>query len=236
MTQFEEQESPHTPLVLAGAAFVLSLIMGQIPLVAWLVYPFRLFTTMVHELSHGLAALLTGGRFVEFVVALDSSGLARTAGGWRWVIIPAGYLGAAVFGGLLLVATNRSPPRQRRWLAIGLGTFFALLTFLFARNLTAIGVGVLASVALLALGQYGPRLWLTWGLNLLAVQCSLNALDSLLGLVRLNAGPFRLPSDARAMAELTHIPALLWAVLWSLIAVAILAYSLYLSLRRGDNT
>lgn len=232
MIHFEKQESPRTPLALAGTAFVLSLILERLPVLGWLVYPFQLFVTLVHELSHGVAALLTGGRFVRFVIAPDTSGLATTAGGWRWFVVSAGYLGAALFGGLLLALTNRSPgSRERRWLAVGLGLFFALITLLFARNLTAIAVGGLAAATLLALGWYGSRLWLTFGLNLLAIQCSLNALDSLWGLVRLNAGPFNLPNDAQTMADLTHLPAVFWAVLWSLTALTILGGSIYLSLR-----
>jgi hypothetical protein len=236
MSHAVEQESPHTPLILASVAFVLSFFMGQIPILRWFLYPFQLFTTLVHELSHGLAALLTGGRFLQFTIASDSSGLATSAGGWRWVVIPAGYLGAALFGGLLLLLTNRSQPRGRRLLALGLGLFFVLVTLLFARGLTAIIVSGVTAAGLLALGVYGPTLWLTFGLNLLAIQCSLNALDSLTGLVRISSSPFMARTDAQSMAALTHIPAIVWAVIWSLTALAILAGSVYLSLRRRDST
>jgi hypothetical protein len=223
-------------MILAGGAFVLSLVLRQIPILGWITYPFQLFVTLVHELSHGLAAVLTGGRFVDFTISFNASGLATTAGGWRWIIIPAGYLGTALFGGVLLLLVQRSPGlRERRWLALGLGLFFGLMTLLFARNLIAIVVGGLAAAVLLALGWYGPRLWLTFGLDLLAIQCSLNALDSLTGLVRLSAGPFRSSNDAQAMADLSHIPAPFWALLWSLAALAILGISVYLSLQRGDN-
>jgi hypothetical protein len=113
--------------------------------------------------------------------------------------------------------------------------FFAMVTLIFARNLVALTVGAVVATALMALGRYGPDWWLTFGLNLLAVQCALNALDSLMGLMRLSSGPFRLPNDARAMADLTHIPALAWATLWSLAALAILLGSVYLSLRRNHH-
>ena len=226
-------EAPRTSLALAGAAFALSLILQHIPVLGWLVYPFQLFATLVHELSHGLMALFTGGRFIKFTIAPDSSGLATTAGGWRLLVVPAGYLGAALFGGLLLILTNRSLGTQgRRWMALGLGLFFAGVTLLFARSFTAIAISGLMAVALLALGWYAPPLWLTFALNLLAIQCSLNALDSVTGLVRLNTGPFQLPNDAQTMANLTYLPAVFWAALWSLTALALLIGSVYFSLRR----
>jgi len=234
--QNQVTKASRAPLMLAGMAFFFTLILRHIPVLRWLVYPFQLFVTLVHELSHGLAALLTGGRFVEFTMASNSSGLATTAGGWRWVIIPAGYLGAAIFGGLLLVLILQGTEEQRRrWLAIGLGLFFAVTTVLFARNLTAVMVGSISALTLLALGRYGPFVLLLFGLDLLAIQSILNAIDSLLGLTRLNAGPFQLPNDAQAMESLTHIPALFWAVLWSLTAVVILIVSIYLSFQRRNN-
>jgi hypothetical protein len=228
-----ESVSHHTALTLAGAAFVLSFILRQIPLLGWLMYPFQLFVTLIHELSHGLTAILTGGRFLRFTISPLSSGAAITAGGWRWLIIPAGYIGAALFGGALLVLTQHSArAQQRRWLAIGLGLFFGFMTVLFARSPVAFLTGTLLAVALMSLGYYGSQLWLTFGLDLLAIQCILNAFDSLLGLIRVNFGPFRTPNDAQAMAQLTHVPAFFWALLWTFFSLAILIGGVYLSFRR----
>ena len=69
------------------------LITGHPTVALWVFFLIFLPGTLVHELSHGLAALLTGGRFVQFTITPDASGLATSAGGWRWLIIPAGYLG-----------------------------------------------------------------------------------------------------------------------------------------------
>lgn len=44
----------------------------------WILYPFRLLTTWVHEMCHGLAAILTGGRIGRLQIFHDGSGLAFT--------------------------------------------------------------------------------------------------------------------------------------------------------------
>ena len=62
------------------------LVLWQIPYFGFVVYPFRLFGTFVHELGHGLAALATGGHFERFTVSPDLSGLAWSSGGIRFVI------------------------------------------------------------------------------------------------------------------------------------------------------
>lgn len=108
-------------------------------------------------LSHGLAALLTGGAFLRFVIFPDGSGLAYTAGGIRWLIIPAGYVGTALVGAAL-VALGGSPRRSRVTLG-ALGAALALLTLRYALpsvlsaeilgGLLTVGAGVAAGVVLL---------------------------------------------------------------------------------------
>jgi hypothetical protein len=101
---------------LIGLAGLTSLALMLLPLISLFHYPFRLLLPIVHELGHGLAAILTGGEFLRFVVFADGSGLAYTQGGWRFVVIPAGYLGVALFGaGLILLG------RSHRWSRVALG-------------------------------------------------------------------------------------------------------------------
>ncbi len=105
-TRLSRDERART-LALAGAAFVLVLICWQTGLLSGVLYPMRLFVSLVHELGHGLTAILTGGRFIKFEVFPNGAGLATTAGGSPFLVPQMGYLGAALFGSVLLVLTNR---------------------------------------------------------------------------------------------------------------------------------
>ena len=67
-------------LVIALVAFVITLVLWNVPQLDFILYPVRLFVTFVHETGHGLAALISGGRFVNFTVSPDGSGVALTAG------------------------------------------------------------------------------------------------------------------------------------------------------------
>ncbi|PIV32542.1 MAG: peptidase M50, partial [Lysobacterales bacterium CG02_land_8_20_14_3_00_62_12] len=73
-TTTNRQSRPQLLILLLLSALILGL--WQVPWLGWLVFPFRLFGTFVHELSHGLAAVLTGGDFVRFTVHPDLSGRA----------------------------------------------------------------------------------------------------------------------------------------------------------------
>ena len=125
-----DQQNRRRDLALAMIGFVIALALLQMQGLSFLTYPFRLFVTMIHELGHGLAAVLTGGDFVRFEVTKYGAGLAYTTGGSRFAIIQAGYLGTALFGAALLYLTRRT--RQPGRIAMGLGVLLAVLTLLYS--------------------------------------------------------------------------------------------------------
>jgi hypothetical protein len=178
----------------------------------------------VHELSHGLAAVLTGGSFRRFVVNADLSGTAISAGGITWIVVSAGYLGSAAFGGMLTLLSASAVP-ARRVLTI-LGFILGIMSLLFVRNLFGLAAGLVLAVMLAVAGRRLRERWAQGLLLLLAVQMMLNALDSVFGLIQLSSLHGTTRTDAQIMAQATGIPAIAWAALWSILALAILASSL----------
>ncbi len=125
-----QNASRQRDLLLAFGAFAVAFILWQFQGLFFLVYPLRLFVTMIHELGHGLAAILTGGRFDHFEVTQRGAGTAYTLGGWSFAIVQAGYLGTAIFGAALLIVANRV--RRPGYVAAGLGIFIGILTALYS--------------------------------------------------------------------------------------------------------
>jgi peptidase M50B-like protein len=87
-------------------AFIVTAVLLFLPGAAILTYPFLIFSTFIHEASHAAAALLTFGRVDSITVSPDGSGLTYTAGGIRMIVASAGYVGTALFGGLLIVLSS----------------------------------------------------------------------------------------------------------------------------------
>ncbi len=208
---------------------VLILLLWRVPYLGALVYPFRLLGTFVHELSHGMAALLTGGSFQRFTVSADLSGLAWSAGGWRWLVCSAGYVGSAAFGGALLLVAARGVP-ARVILAV-FGILLAALCLLFVRNVFGVGTGLLWSAALVLAGWRLTEPVAAGALTVVALQLILDAFNSLLGLIALSTND-NVRTDALSMADATGVPALLWACAWALTSVAILIGVLRATFRR----
>lgn len=233
-----EDFSTQQTLTLIGLAGLVTLFIALVPWLSGLLYPFRLLTTLVHELSHGLAALLTGGVFIRFVVSPNGAGLAYTAGGWRWVIIPAGYVGAALFGAMLIFLG-----RSHRWSRLALGIIGAVMGLLSLRyGLPSIISGdflsgILTTISGIIFGGFflwvalkaAPG-WIIFLLHLVAIQAGLTAFSDLTTVMGLSLRFFNTPAnDAQSMAELTYIPAIVWAVLWALLAVLLIGGAIWVT-------
>ena len=72
------------------------------------IYPIKIFVVFMHEVSHGLAAIATGGRIVEIQINPQQGGYAITQGGSRFWTLTAGYLGSLLWGGLILLLAARN--------------------------------------------------------------------------------------------------------------------------------
>ncbi len=219
-------------LFLAGLSLLLTFL-WRVPVVGMIFYPLRLLNTFVHELSHGLAALLTGGRFERFVVHPNREGLAHIRGGSRFIVVSAGYLGPALFGGGLILLTATSVSVQT--ILLGLGAALALACLLFVRNLFGFAAGLLLAASLAAAGWYLSDRAASFLFALLAMQLPLAAANSLVDLVRISAGPARSDqlSDAQVMARDTGVPAIFWALLWLLVALVIVVVTV--TIAYGDT-
>jgi hypothetical protein len=238
---------PHTltrqrALMLTFTALVIVYLIWNVAALAPLAYPFRLFVTYVHEAGHSLMALLSGGKVVEFNVSPDGTGLARTVGGSRALILPAGYLGAAFFGAVLFFLVNTT--RRTRTLSIVLGIGLVLLTIAYARPgddgaWTAIIIGLLMGLALIGTGwRFSSELNLLV-LSVLAIMTALNAVLDITLLVRYadlemvtKNGIVRNDAAAFHAEVASFLPASAWALLWAAIAVLMIGTSVYYSVLR----
>jgi MFS family permease len=234
--------STYQTLKLIGLAALVSLAVALIPWLGLLNIPFRLLLTMVHELGHGIAALLTGGRFIRFEMFPNGAGLAYTTGGWRFVVIPAGYLGLALFGALLIMLG-----RSYRWSRAAMAVIGVIMIFFSLRYglpsvftarflngiLTTISGLVFGSLFLWVAFKAAPG-WVIFWLHLIAIQAGLTAFSDLAAVLNVSIRFFNAPAnDARSMAELTFVPAPIWAALWALIALVLIGGAIWLTWLAG---
>lgn len=181
-----------------------------------LLYPFKLFVVFLHEISHGIAAYLTGGRVIAIHLSADEGGQCLTQGGSPFVILFSGYLGSLLWGCLILLASRHH--RYVNHLSTGLGVSTLLLGIIYVRNGFAISFTLFFSLLLMVFGKA-----LSPGANRLLIRVIglSSCLYAIYDIKNDILDRPDLPSDAYALAQLTHVPTVLWGVLWLLIALTI---------------
>ena len=196
---------------------IVAVVIKQLPLVS---IPFNWLESYFHEVSHGIAAIVTGGSVLRIQLFANGAGLCTTQGGIGFVISFAGYAGATLWGwGIYKVASAHQRIAQ----------MFSVLFFLLIVSsivfwgrdlLTWFILVVLAALFLLTIKvnklHYLQRLMQLFGLLIL-----LNSLSSPSYLL-----DGRNLGDGAALATMTFIPELVWIFIWFLLALVAL-YSLY---------
>jgi len=91
-----------TTLIVAGIYVLAIALLWTLPVVNWIIYPFKLLTVGFHEMSHALAGVLTGAKIKSIELDPDEGGATRMAGGISWITLPAGYLGSSFIGACLI--------------------------------------------------------------------------------------------------------------------------------------
>eukprot|EP00548_Thalassiothrix_antarctica_P008533 CAMPEP_0194141082 /NCGR_PEP_ID=MMETSP0152-20130528/10561_1 /TAXON_ID=1049557 /ORGANISM="Thalassiothrix antarctica, Strain L6-D1" /LENGTH=440 /DNA_ID=CAMNT_0038839599 /DNA_START=21 /DNA_END=1343 /DNA_ORIENTATION=+ len=196
-------------LLIASVVFIilLNLETGR-----FVLYPFELFTTWVHEMSHGTAAMLMGGKIADLVVNKNGSGYCSysISGGKDWqfaFVASAGYTGAAFWGCILLLfrRTTLGPTIG----TIGAGAAMILSVILYIRDEFGVIVLVSEGLVLMLCGWCLPAMLLDWLYSFLGIVCTNNAIEDIRNLYGHDEG-----TDAHAVANLWGQDANYWATIW----------------------
>jgi hypothetical protein len=189
-------------------------------------YPVKAFVVLLHELGHGLAAVLTGGQIERIELSSDLGGVCWSRGGWRLLVLPAGYLGSMLFGGLILLAAARW--RNDRALAAALGLGVLALTVVFVRTLFGFGFGLAFGLALILAARWLPPAVNDLLLRFLGLVSVLYAVIDIKEDLVTRTVP---GSDAFAMSRELFLPPVFWGALWMILAVAAAGFFLVLAAR-----
>ena len=183
------------------------------------VYPLKVFVVLLHEISHAMMAVATGGRIERIVLDPNQGGACYCPGGSAFLTLSAGYLGSLAWGGLLISA-GQMKRINSRWVTGAVGLLVMGLTIAYVRPLFGFGFWfgfAFGSALVLGAVRLAPDvnrgILLTLGLT----SCLYAILDIKSDVIDRPD----LQSDAAMLGDLTGIQTMVWGVLW--IAVAVLA-------------
>jgi hypothetical protein len=219
----ESKLKPHQGALLA-ASLISAVIMG-VPLLQQLMIPLLYLNTHIHEVGHAVAALATGGQVSHIEVHATGAGVTPVRGGNILLVASAGYVGSAIAGALMIVygRTPKGAATVLRVAAVALGVALVLWV-------RGDAIGVVSAIGwTLLLWLLSARLQgnsLIFAAQFLGLQQCLNALQSVYILLHLSAFT-PLHSDAVILAQVTGIPALIWAGAWTLFSLILVVLSLH---------
>lgn len=194
---------------------------------------FRNVDTLVHELSHALVTLVLSGNVRVIHLYSNQSGVTLSSYAENWMAIPislAGYIGSALFALLLFVLYAQ---RKERAGLIVVMVLAAIAAALFVRN----GYGVLWCIGfavLSALVAFMAPSWLRNGYYMLvAFICLVESVISpfvILGISFYNPGS---AGDAANLSRATHVPAIVWCLVFGAVSLLCAKLSTSLLFKRG---
>ena len=182
-----------------------------------ILYPLKIFVVFLHELSHGIAAILGGGSIQRIEISPNQGGVCHCGGGIRFLTLTSGYLGSLLWGVAMLLVVGA----KRIWhlvSLVGLGVLVATVSLLYVRNGFGLTFGLMFGLALIGVAKYLPSEIQTMTLTVLGLTSCLYAVWDIKSDVIDRPG---IRSDASMLADLTGVPTVLSGVLWIGIAVAV---------------
>lgn len=193
------------------------------------VYPLKVFVIFLHEISHGFAAVGTGGSIQQITLNPRLGGACYCPGGNAFLTLSAGYLGSLVWGGLILEAGARAKAKAHRVVRF-VGSAMLVLTLLFVRGVFGLVFGAAFGLTLVLSAQHLSPQANRRLLNVLGLTSCLYAVLDIKGDILDRP---ELPSDAAMLAELTGVPTVAWGVLWIALALIVSAWLLRRAYRRA---
>ena len=188
------------------------------------------FEVYFHEISHGIATILTFGRPVKLELHWRGSGMLSSRGGFSIIILFAGYAGAAAWGLLIYLCGIYTNTQTGETILISLLILIGLSIFLLVRNLSTLLILIIISLVL-----FIPFYTQTTHLSPLILQMiglgvGLNAIKSPLHLI-----DGKSVGDGAMLARKTLIPEGVWIVIWFMMGVTSVLYMWQIPLPPEDR-
>ena len=192
-------------------------------------YPLKIFVVLLHEISHAVVAVATGGTIERIVLDPNQGGVCYCPGGNAFATLSAGYLGSLAWGGLL-VSAAQAKRINSRWVTGAAGVLVVALTLAYVRSTFGFGFGIAFGLVLI-LGALRLSVAINQGVLL-----TLGLTSCLYAILDIKSDVLDRPelqSDAAMLGDLTGIHTVVWGSLWITLAVLASAWLFHQSYRNA---
>ncbi len=181
----------------------------------YLVYPIKLFVVLIHEISHAISAILSGGKVITFNIGFDLSGKCETENGNNILIAASGYLGSLLFGLIIFYSTYNK--KIGKWLLFIIAILILITSVSLMQNFSLTLLAVLYSVLLFVSAFFLQVRIDSYILKLFGMlSCIYVLFDIKEDILSANSAI----SDASILSDLINVPTIVIGLLWLIISLA----------------
>lgn len=210
--------------MLATTVSLALMYFAYLPVIGVLGRVLLLFSTLFHEMGHGLMAMLLGGDFKKLEIGWDASGVTTFAGVssriGRALVAASGLVGPAIAAAALFWAARGSDGKLKSATRL-FGATLLIIGVLTARSFWAVFFTVGLGLLLLIISHRVSRPKLETFVVFIGVQLGLSVFTRADYLFAKSAGP-GLASDVAQMSEALFLPYWFWGTVCGLFSVIVL--------------
>jgi len=210
MGKKQNKKDQITELVILLTILIISFFLWD----TYFIYPIKLFVVLLHEISHAIATILSGGKIIEMNIGFDLGGKCETEGGNTIFIASAGYLGSLLWGLLFFLSPNNK--KTGLWIIISISALILITTISVSANSTFVILALILS-SLLVTSAFFLRIPIitiivrAFGL-ISCIYVLFDIKDDLLSRATVL-------SDASILSSLTNIPVTLIGLSWAFVSI-----------------
>jgi hypothetical protein len=213
------------PQKLLVISILLALASWVVPGLNLLTLPLQYLYTMLHEISHALASIATGGHGIRIEVFPNGSGVTWSYDGLLLFVAPAGYVGATVIGAIMLYLSKSAEGASLSLKALAISLAMAWIVWVRLDPIGLIICAVFGGLSwVLATKLKGDSLAVV-GQFLGAFLC-IASLQSVFAIFGFLSVPMH-ENDAAILEKATGIPAAVSAIVWSVLSLAAIGFGLH---------
>ncbi len=184
---------------------------------SFIIYPVKILVVALHEISHAIITIFTGGSILKMEVHSGLYGTINSEGGNEFLIAFSGYLGSLLFGYFIFVSA------ENKKLNLILSTSISVLLLLFTANFFTDAIAIIFmlfyTIFFYVSPRYLPQKINYWAMRIIGLISTFYALFDIKEDLLTNQ---YLSTDADRLAIITNIPSIYWGLLWFVISIFVI--------------
>jgi len=198
---------------------LLSLLLVYVPFLKILGYPFQWLEAYLHEISHGLTAVLSGGRVVSITIAFNGDGLCSYIASHPQTVLFFGYAGTTIWGALIYSGALSSVRVAHR-IALVMVLLLMVTGILWMKPELESWIILMVRISIIFFPLWFVRYHTVQHfVQFVGIFIMVNNIQSVLKLFNISDR-----GDHKKLAELTDVPMTVWIWSWLIFCVAVLLF------------